>query len=373
MNLIKSTIIVFSISLIGLVFCLECKSDVSLIFEKNKRKHHYLGCEIENWKGGQCTSFRGIRYAKPPINELRFKDPQLMEISSFYDARYEGQDCPSIFSANASEDCLFLNVYSKTMTTGYKLRPVIVFIHPGGLYLGSGASYFLGPEYLLEKDLIIVTFNYRLGSLGFLNLGTSEIPGNAGLKDQVMALRWVNENIEYFGGDSKNVTLMGYSAGAFSVCLHLVSPMSQGLFQKAIIMSGSIPPQTKIPRNNQIELAKKQSLLMGCKEQTSKNPSNEVLECLSQFSGLGISETLRKMFHFGMDNPIYLWLPVIEEHFGQERFLIEDPSDSFKFGRFAKVPILIGFTNGEFCTSAKVYFPGYEMNQIHSELRLRST
>ncbi|XP_055849312.1 juvenile hormone esterase-like isoform X2 [Episyrphus balteatus] len=328
------------------------------MFLKNSTKYHYEGCEFKNWKGGKCTAFRGIPYAKPPINGLRFKDPQPIENpTTFVDARNDGPDCSSTFGANFSEDCLFLNIYSKSWEpySENHLRPVIFFIHPGGFYLGTGASSFLGPEYLLEKDIILVTFNYRLGAMGFLNLGTPDIPGNAGLKDQVMALRWVNDNIEYFGGDPKQITLMGYSAGGFSVCLHLVSPMSQGLFQRAVIMSASIPPQSKIPRRNQIELAKKQAKLMGCDMESSslKTENDRILECLSQFEGLEISKTFRKMFHYGNDNPIYLWLPVIEKKFGQERFLIEDPYKSFKSGRFAKVPLLIGFTTGEFCTSAK--------------------
>lgn len=241
-------------------------------------------------------------------------------------------------------------------------------IHPGGLYLGS--SKWMDPSYLMSKDIVLITFNYRLGSLGFLNLGSDQIPGNAGFKDQVYVLRWVQRNIGAFGGNSQDVTLMGYSAGALSVSLHLVSPMSTGLFQKAIIMSGSMPPQIKFPQGNQKYLAVRQAKQLGCSgfEKLGEiqydsesfitdygNITNyDILECLSKFTGKEICGSLRKMFDFGKDNPIYLWLPIIENDYGQERFLVEDfytALEEIKNG--FKIPLLIGYTNGEFCTSSR--------------------
>jgi carboxylesterase type B len=108
----------------------------------------------------------------------------------------------------------------------------------------------------------LVTINYRLGSLGFISTGR-DAPGNNGLKDQVVALRWIRDNIESFGGDSGSVTLFGYSAGSWSITLHLVSPMSRGLFHKAIFGSGSTLGQWSLP-TNQLELAQKQARLVGC-------------------------------------------------------------------------------------------------------------
>lgn len=207
----------------------------------------------------------------------------------------------------------------------------------------------------MTEDIVLVTFNYRLGALGFLNLGTKEVPGNAGFKDQVLALRWIKSYIRYFGGDSENITVMGYSAGALSVSLHLVSPMSRGLFHKAIIMSGSIPPLMSLPKKHQRSLAAKQAAVLGCQPEGLEgafSPS-DIVDCLNRFHGNEISATLRKLFIFGKDNPIFNWLPVIEEDFGQERFLTEDFYTALRSGRFSKVPILYGFTNGELCTSAK--------------------
>lgn len=103
------------------------------------------------------------------------------------------------------------------------------YIIPGGFYAVSGQSKnFAGPQHLMDRDIVLVTLNYRLGALGFLSTGTEESPGNNGLKDQVVALRWVRNHISKFGGDPGSVTIMGYSAGGWSVSLHMVSPMSRG-------------------------------------------------------------------------------------------------------------------------------------------------
>lgn len=114
----------------------------------------------------------------------------------------------------------------------------MVYIHGGAYLYGSGNDDIHGPEFLLQHDITLVTFNYRLEALGFLCLDTPEIPGNAGMKDQVAALRWVQENIEKFGSDPHNVTIFGESAGGTSVTYHLLSSMSNGLFHKVIAQSG---------------------------------------------------------------------------------------------------------------------------------------
>lgn len=129
-----------------------------------------------------------------------------------------------------SENCLFINVYTPQIPTDrHQPLPVITYIHPGAFTSGSGSSeFYAGPEYLLEHDVVMVAINYRLGALGFLSTGDTHSPGNYGLKDQVMALEWVRDYIGNFGGDPNLVTLLGYSAGAISVTLHMVSPMSKG-------------------------------------------------------------------------------------------------------------------------------------------------
>lgn len=124
-----------------------------------------------------------------------------------------------------------MNVYSKDIFTADS-KPVIVYFHSGGFYEGSARSDELGPQYFLRRDIVLVTVNYRLSALGFLSTGTEEAPGNNGLKDQVIALRWVRDHIHAFGGNPHSVTILGYSAGGMSITLHLVSPMSKGLEYK---------------------------------------------------------------------------------------------------------------------------------------------
>lgn len=117
----------------------------------------------------------------------------------------------------------------------------------------------------MDRDIVFVAINYRLGILGFLSTGTKEAPGNNGLKDQVIALRWIRDHISKFGGDPNSVTLMGYSAGAMSTSMHLVSPMSRGLFHKAIVMSASVTMQWEIG-SNQLDLAERQARLLNCSD-----------------------------------------------------------------------------------------------------------
>ena len=106
-------------------------------------------------------------------------------------------------------------------------------------YSGSYDIHLYDPKYLIDKEVIVVSINYRLGPLGFLSLGTEDVPGNAGFLDQIMALKWVQTNIQNFGGDSSSITIFGESAGSFSVAAHILSPLSEGLFQRAICESGT--------------------------------------------------------------------------------------------------------------------------------------
>lgn len=176
-----------------------------------------------------------------------------------YDATEEKPGCFQL-KPGGSEDCLHLNIFTKN-TRPATLQPVLVYIYGGGFTSGSSTPKTLGPDYLLMADVVVVTINYRLGAFGFLSLKTEalNIPGNAALKDQRMALQFVQENIKNFGGDSQNVTLAGHSAGGVSVGWHCISENSRGLFTKAIIMGGGLLHKfSLIPHRNWAEkLARK--------------------------------------------------------------------------------------------------------------------
>lgn len=143
-------------------------------------------------------------------------------------------------TGNTHKSCCAKNVIScLKVKKGNTLFPVMVFIHGGFFIWGSGNPSIYGPEYLCTRNIVLVTINYRLGLLGFLSFKDSTVvPGNAGLKDQVMALKWIKKNIIHFQGDPNNITLFGQCAGAASVHLHILSRASQGLFHKAIMQSG---------------------------------------------------------------------------------------------------------------------------------------
>lgn len=142
-------------------------------------------------------------------------------------------------SVRGQEDCLYLNVYRPKKCRKKKL-PVMVYIHGGG-YIGESADpRVIGPEKFMDtRKVILVSLQYRLGPFGFLSSDDCSAPGNFGLKDQSMALRWVQRNIESFGGDRRRVTVFGHSAGGAAVQFHMMSPLSEGLFSKAISLCHS--------------------------------------------------------------------------------------------------------------------------------------
>jgi para-nitrobenzyl esterase len=192
-------------------------------------------------------AFRGLPYAAPPVGALRWEPPQRPAFrKTILDATKFANHCPQIAGpfgvGSVTEDCLYLNVY--TPRDGGDLKPVMVWIHGGALVTGESDDYD-ATRLVDQGDVIVVTINYRLGALGFLAHPalTAESPdhasGNYGLMDQAEALRWVQRNIVFFGGDPFRVTIFGESAGGLSVHSQLASPGSKGLFQRAIVESGA--------------------------------------------------------------------------------------------------------------------------------------
>lgn len=208
---------------------------------------------INGVQEGGVWVYKGIPYAAPPVGELRWKEPQPAEPWKEVRPCTEfGPACPQPSSddqggfmavGETSEDCLYLNVWSPAETPGERL-PVMVWIHGGAFRTGAGSQAVYDGVNLAEKDVVVVTINYRLGPLGFFAhpLLTEESPngssGNYGLLDQVAALEWVERNIASFGGDPDNVTVFGESAGAMSICDLMASPLAEGLFDRAIVQSG---------------------------------------------------------------------------------------------------------------------------------------
>ncbi|CAG2169356.1 unnamed protein product [Oppiella nova] len=197
--------------------------------------------------------FLGIPYAEPPVGALRFAKPQPIEkpLEGIIDATKFGNGCMQKESgftgmsspSNLSEDCLVLNIWTPNVRNKDQLsetpalKPVMFWIHGGGLSWGSSDMYGGGP--LATYDVVFVSINYRLAHFGFLYGDREDAPGNQGFYDQLLALKWVRENIHAFGGDRDEITIFGESAGSWSVSAHILSPLSKGLFKRAIMQSGA--------------------------------------------------------------------------------------------------------------------------------------
>lgn len=303
------------------------------------------GSFLTTYTGTRFYSFRRVRFAEPPTGENRFKPPvPVKQWQGEYDATEDGPICPQPFGDSIgpiSEDCLFLNVYTKKLTGK---QPVIVFFHPGGYLQWTGRSTLFGPQYIMNKDIVLVTTNYRLGALGFLSTEDRILRGNYGMKDQVAALRWVKQNIAKFGGDPDNVTIMGCSAGAASVELHMLSPMSRGLFHKAIAMSGAATGGVSV-NQNPMYLAQELTKLMGCGETKT---SQQVYNCVKSADGQ-LMANRSDGIRLWKDSPAVLFAPVVEGDYGdgEERFLTDKPIELLKRGEVNSVPLMSGTTADE--------------------------
>jgi len=288
-------------------------------------------------------SFLGVPYAKPPINDLRFKPPvKHPGWSGELKAFSEGNICMQYpLMSNkvvGSEDCLYLNIFVPQTEETNQERAVMIFIHGGAFNYGSASLIELSPDYLLDENVIVVTINYRLNVLGFLNFDIDECPGNMGLKDQRLAIKWVKENISAFGGDANNITIFGESAGSASVQCHTISPRSTGLFQKAIMQSGSIFniwAMNEKHKDAAFRLAKN----LGCEKDDPKEvvtflksvPANDLVKA-SKFKGES------EIF-------IYYFLPSVENEEITDPFLSTHPNTLIKTA--VPIPVITGVNNLE--------------------------
>ncbi|XP_072401949.1 cholinesterase isoform X1 [Diabrotica undecimpunctata] len=205
------------------------------------------GSEFIERQQGIASAFLGIPYAQPPVLEGRFKPPRLHKSWQLMQAVDFGPACPqparytgaTLGIRDVDEDCLYLNVFTPDITegTGHKY-PVMIYIH-GGDFIHGASNTFPGHIMATFYKVVVVTFNYRLGALGFLSTGDVNSPGNYGILDQAMAVKWVYDNVEHFNGDRDSITLFGPGAGAASAGLLMVAPQTSHIVTKVIAQSGS--------------------------------------------------------------------------------------------------------------------------------------
>lgn len=294
--------------------------------------------------------FRGIPYAAPPVGELRFQPPQAHPgWTEVREASALGPACPQsglmIQQQLAwSEDCLTLNVW--THADG-KRRPVMVFLHGGGFIDGAGSEpLYEGSQLARAGDVVVVNLNYRLGPLGFMTtraLASAGSRGNLGIRDQIAALEWAQHNIAAFGGDPDRVLLFGESAGASSVCAHLASPLSKGLFQRAIVQSGPgcagvLSPETQAPLTqlSAFEFGERIVSHTPC-----VNASDEVA-CLRQLPAQALLDAVAVQVKAQGANAVLGFQTLIDDG-----VLSRDPLAAFADGSAHDVPLLIGSNANE--------------------------
>ena len=224
-------------------------------------------------------AFLGIPYAAPPVGKLRWQPPH--EVASWTKVRNTtefGASCPQPKQKDTgkySEDCLYLNVWTTAKKSDKK--PVMVWIHGGAFNFGAGSLPEYNGKNLAKKGVVVVTLNYRLGPLGFLvhpllsKESAQKTSGNYGLLDQIAALKWVKKNIAAFGGNPNQVTIFGQSAGSRSVSLLMISPLTTGLFHRAISQSGGpiigseyLSPAFNGNMANVSKMGEKLSTALGC-------------------------------------------------------------------------------------------------------------
>ena len=229
---------------------LLCLASVSIAATQPNLVVQTSGGQIQGYHADGVDQWVGVPYAKPPVGDLRFATPRPVSSWSGIRMATENRDvCPQGTPLVGSEDCLYANIYSPSKRVFGQTLPVLVWIYGGGWTAGDSHQngMFNGSSLAKQNpDKVVVTFNYRLGAPGFLALpslmgeGSGEwkkTVGNYGIHDQVALLKWVKQNIRAFGGDPSEVTLDGESAGAFSICIHIASPMSKNLFRSAIMQS----------------------------------------------------------------------------------------------------------------------------------------
>jgi len=297
--------------------------------------------------------YSSIPFAKPPLDDLRFEPPQspkpwkdVKDCTKMAKTPMQSLAMSAPFEhlmpftnefgenwMDFGEDCLYLNVYTSKPQSSAKM-PVLVWFYGGAFSMGGSACYD-GTVLASLHDVVVVIPNYRVNCLGFLSFSGDKSPltGNVGMLDQIKSLQWIKDNIKAFGGDPGNVTIFGESAGAISVSMHLVSPLSKGLFHKAISHSGVSSIEMMVSEDN------KQSVeeLLSELEITEKDPK-KIIKLLRKLPAKKLVEAQDKSF-----GKMSFVGPIKKDGV----FLPKKPDDVLKAGAFHKVPYILGVNSTE--------------------------
>jgi para-nitrobenzyl esterase len=319
---------------------------------------------LEGHADGAATAFLGIPYAKPPVGALRWAPPQKpAPWTTVLDAATFGKRCAQAANAtlqtaaSSDEDCLYLNVWTPN-PSATKL-PVMVWIHGGGnvggsasdpVPFGDGGQYFYSGASLAGNGVVVVSLNYRLGIFGFFAhpslVGEGSKPGNQGLWDQRFAMQWVQDNIAKFGGDPGNVTIFGESAGSLDVCMHVASPQTPPLFERAISESGGCTTRQPTLATNQPAVLGVAAQL-GCPGAVNADPDGgatpdagaDSLACLRNLPVQTLLDAAKSDGGTGIGGT---FAPVVDGD-----FFADQPRTLYETGKIAKTPYILGSNNDE--------------------------
>ncbi|XP_045509212.1 juvenile hormone esterase-like [Colias croceus] len=311
---------------------------------------------------GLYYEFLGIRYGVP----VKFRAPAPPPTySGIYKADHQAVLCPQfttydpLAAPSDNEDCLVLNIFTPAFINS--TCPVMVFLHGGDFGVGSCSSIFYGPQFLISHGVIVVTINYRLNVYGFLNLGTKDAPGNAGLKDIRAALRWIQNNIRNFQGDPDNVTVFGQGSGGVAAIYLTMSDSTKGLFRRIISESGTpFSPRSfdHFPLTTASNIAK-------CLSLKTKDPK-ALFKLYSETPIAKVEEAIQTQL-----NAKSVFLPSVEKVFkDEEPFLTDTPYNILtnKPSCFHPVPTVIGINTVEGLSSILDYETvTNQMNRIENE------
>ncbi|XP_022832964.1 venom carboxylesterase-6-like [Spodoptera litura] len=320
------------------------------------------GYYMQTRGGRQIAAFTAIPFAVPPVGDLRFKAP--VPVEPWQDTLDATKESPVCVQRNpytrqeeivGQEDCLYLNIYTPITDNDVgekkKLLPVMVFLHGGGWMCGSGTTEMYGPQFLLDRDVVFVATNYRLGPLGFLSTQDENCPGNNGLKDQQEALRFLQKTVESFGGDPNSVTIFGESAGGASVHYHMISESSAGLFHKGISESGTaLVPWAEAPPGEALRNAFLLAKYLDCPQA----PSAKMIECLRTKDSYDIIGTEFSFYKWDYE-PMTPFKAVVEPDL-PGAFLTRSPR---KVPNVPAVPWMTGLTKDEGCLKS-VWITAFE-------------